>query len=181
MKINKKVSDFILSICIAVCLPITVSSEEYNDLPAPMIILTEDGDYQTVQSEGIIHINIEDSKERISKDGTFSFKFSESIMSDNFTLSSTTTTITLTPFCMETARQTFSITLYEYWFDPNRGNWVYTGIESKKATANGKEQSYSFNNLETNKIYCFRLSKNDFLNDNVVQGSGQISNIAEIK
>lgn len=136
---------------------------------------TEEFDNTVTEEEWAINhannpLNIVPSKERINSKGNFTFDFSYALTSDQFKLTSTSTTISCDSYTDPGApKQYFDLVLYEK---------IGTGSYKQKATARydiGYDTN-KFSNLSPNNSYYFEMrSPGSF-----ISGNGSITNFKEV-
>lgn len=107
-----------------------------------------------------------DSNKRINSQGDFTFKFGSAVESTLF--KPVRSSVTISCITSTTSGSWFRVTLY----GPEDKS-----VGSFTAKDNGKEYSKSFNNLDTNKYYYFRLEKVNWANQSVIEGTGHVTNI----
>ena len=96
----------------------------------------------------------------------FTFKFGSAVESTLF--KPVRSSVTISCITSTTSGSWFRVTLY----GPEDKS-----VGSFTAKDNGKEYSKSFNNLDTNKYYYFRLEKVNWANQSVIEGTGHVTNI----
>lgn len=122
--------------------------------------------FATSNSNGTFEFVPVSSTERINKYGDFWYEFDNSLISDYFSV--TRSSITVTSITSTNTKTWFYIVLYK---DSEK-------IGSLLCKDNGKEYSKTFDNLIVGETYHFIFSKFNYFNDDLVKGEGHITNIS---